>query len=129
VGERCVAVVEESGITGHEVAIAPDGRLAYVPIYSDTGVGRPGSDGRTMDVIDLGAGRRVDTLDFVRPERPHCALFGADGRLYVSTELSETISVVDPRALRVVERVPTGQRESHMLALSADGRWAYTSNV
>src|SRR5262249_58106734 len=46
-----VAVVEESGVTGHEVIASPDGRTAYVPIYGNSGVGRPGTDGRTMDVI------------------------------------------------------------------------------
>ena len=50
---RQVAVVEESGITGHEVIASPDGRTAFVPIYGDSGVGRPGSDGQTMDVIDI----------------------------------------------------------------------------
>jgi hypothetical protein len=41
-----VAAVQEVGITGHEVAVSPDGRLAYVPIYGDSGVGKPGTDGR-----------------------------------------------------------------------------------
>src|SRR5687767_6836991 len=59
VAGRQVAVVEESGVTGHEVIASPDGRLAYVPIYGDSGVGRAGSDGRTMDVIDLASRRRV----------------------------------------------------------------------
>ncbi|HUG55291.1 MAG TPA: cytochrome D1 domain-containing protein [Vicinamibacteria bacterium] len=129
VAGRQVATVEESGITGHEVTASPDGRFAYVPIYGDAGVGRPGSDGRTMDVIDIASRRRVATIDFGRPERPHCPLFGPDGRLYVTAELSNSIAVVDPKTNQVVDRLPTGQPESHMLALSRDGRRAYTSNV
>ena len=42
-----IAVVDESGITGHEVAASPDGRRAFVPIYGNSGVGSPGTDGRT----------------------------------------------------------------------------------
>jgi DNA-binding beta-propeller fold protein YncE len=126
---RRVAVVEESGVTGHEVAVSPDGRTAYVPIYGDSGVGRPGSDGRTLDVIDLASGKRTATIDFGRPDRPHHPQFGPDGRLYVTTELTDSISVVDPRTRTVVQRFPTGQKESHMLALTRDGRRAYTSNV
>ena len=72
-----VATVEQSGVTGHEVIASPDGRIAYVPIYGDSGVGRPGSDGRTMDVIDIASRKRVATIDFGRPERPHCPMFGA----------------------------------------------------
>ena len=45
VAGRQVATVKQSGTTGHEVVASPDGRTAYVPIYGDAGVGRPGSDG------------------------------------------------------------------------------------
>jgi YVTN family beta-propeller protein len=129
VAGRQVATVVESGVTGHEVIASPDGRTAYVPIYGDSGVGRPGSDGSTIDVIDLASRRRVTTIDLGRPERPHCPQFGRDGRLYVTTELTGSMTVIDPRTNAVVERIPTGQPESHMLALSRDGRRAYTSNV
>ena len=124
-----VATVAQTGVTAHEVAASPDGRFAYLPIYGDSGVGRPGSDGRTMDVIDVLARKRVATVDFGRPERPHEALFGPDGRLYVTTELTNTITVVDARTNAVVDRIPTGQAESHMLVLSRDGKRAWTSNV
>jgi YVTN family beta-propeller protein len=126
---RRVAVLEESGVTGHEVAVSPDGRTAYVPIYGNAGVGRAGSDGRTMDVIDVASGKRTATIDFGRPERPHHPHFGPDGRLYVTTEISDSISVLDPGTHLVVQRIPTGQKESHMLAITRDGRRAYTSNV
>src|SRR5690242_5750521 len=33
------------GINGHEVAVSPDSRYAYVPIYGNSGVGKPGTDG------------------------------------------------------------------------------------
>jgi YVTN family beta-propeller protein len=129
VAGRMVATVRQSGVTGHEVASSPDGRTAYVPIYGDSGVGKPGSDGRTMDVFDVASRRRVATVDFGGPERPHDAVFGADGRLYVTTELTSSIKVVDPRTNAVVDTIPTGQPESHMVVLSSDGRTAYTSNV
>jgi YVTN family beta-propeller protein len=129
VSGRQVAAVKQSGVTGHEVAASPDGKTAYVPIYGDSGVGRPGSDGRTLDVIDVAARRRVATIDFGAAERPHCAVFGPDGRLYVTTELTESVKVIDPRTNAVVGTLPTDQKESHMLALSGDGRTAYTSNV
>src|SRR5260221_5606590 len=126
---RQLATVEESGVTGHEVIASPDGRTAYVPIYGNSGVGKDGTDGQTMDVIDIASRRRVATIDFGRPERPHCPLFGPDGRLYVTSEVTNTITIIDPRTNRIVERIPTGQAESHMLALTRDGKRAYTSNV
>ena len=48
-----VAEVPEGGITGHEVAAAPDGKTAYVPIYGNSGVGKAGTDGKNMVVVDL----------------------------------------------------------------------------
>ena len=127
---RQVAAVPEDGVTGHEVAISPDGKQAFVPIYGDSGVGRPGSDGRLMRVIDLATRQIVDTLDFGKGVRPHCAVFGPGNRLlYVTTELDESVTVIDPRPLKIVGRIPTGQPESHMLAITRDGRRGYTSNV
>jgi YVTN family beta-propeller protein len=129
VAGRMVASVKQSGVTGHEVVASPDGKTAYVPIYGDSGVGQPGSDGRTMDVIDIVARKRVATVDFGGGQRPHHPVFGPDGRLYVTAEVTNSIKVVDPRTNAVVDTIPTGQPESHMLVLSKDGTRAWTSNV
>jgi len=127
---REVAEIPEGGITGHEVAASPEGQTAYVPIYGNSGVGRPGTDGRTMAVIDLANRRVAKTLDFEKPLRPHCAVFGPkNGLLYVTTELANSITVIDPKSLRIVASIPTGQRESHMLAITHDGQRGYTANV
>jgi YVTN family beta-propeller protein len=127
---RQIAVIPEQGITGHEVAASPDGKLAYVPIYGNSGVGKPGTDGRNMVVIDIAAHKIIGNLDFGHGVRPHCAVFGPkDGLLYVTTELDSAITVIDPRALKIVGTIPTGQPESHMLAISPDGERGYTANV
>ena len=56
-------VIEEDGETGHEVAASPDGKRAFVPIYGNSGVGHPGTDGRLLRVIDLGTRRIVGTVE------------------------------------------------------------------
>lgn len=127
---RQIATIPETGVTGHEVAASPDGTRAFVPIYGNSGVGQPGTDGRTIDVVDLTARKVIHTIDLGRGVRPHCAVFGPkDGLLYVTTELDQSVTIIDPKTLKIVGSVPTGQPESHMLAISHDGRYGYTANV
>jgi len=116
-------------INGHEVTASPDGKYAYVPIYGNSGVGKPGTDGSTVQVIDLASGRAVRIIDLGKPARPHCAKFGPDGLLYVSAELTKSVDVIDPRTEKIVAQVPTGQMDSHMFVITPDGAHAYTANV
>jgi DNA-binding beta-propeller fold protein YncE len=125
-----VATVPEGGITGHEVAASPDGKTAYVPIYGNSGVGKPGTDGASMVVIDIASRKITGNVDFGKGVRPHLPVFHPKtGMLYVTTELEQAITVIDPKTLKIVGTVPTGQTESHMLAISHDGRRGYTANV
>src|SRR3989441_672678 len=117
------------GVNGHEVMVSKDGRFAYVPIYGNSGVGRPGTDGSTIDVVDLQGGKLAATIDLGKPLRPHRAEWGPDGMLYVTAELGNAVDVLDPATRKIVAEIPTGQKESHMLVISPDGRRAYTANV
>jgi YVTN family beta-propeller protein len=127
---RQVATVDEGDITGHEVAASPDGRTAYVPIYGNSGVGLPGTDGRQMLVIDIGTRKVTGKVDFGHGVRPHCAVFEPNsGMLYVTTELDNSVTIIDPHTLKIVGSVPTGKAESHMLAITRDGLRGYTANV
>lgn len=125
-----IATVKETGYTGHEVAASPDGRRAFVPIFGDSGVGRAGTDGRTIDVVDLASKKVIDSLDLGRPSRPHHAVFGPkDGLLYVTTELNDSVTVINPYTLEILHEIPTGRSQSHMLTISPDNRRGYTANV
>jgi len=117
------------GVNGHEVAVSPDSRFAYVPIYGNSGVGKPGTDGTSIDIIDLQQRKLASTIDLGKPLRPHQPAFGPDGLLYVSAELDQAIDIIDPAARQLVAEAPTDQPESHMFVLTKDGRRAYTANV
>jgi DNA-binding beta-propeller fold protein YncE len=116
------------GVSGHEAAVSPDARFIYVPIYGNSGVGKTGTDGDTIDVIDIGK-RQVSGSIHLEPVRPHRAEFGPDGLLYVSAEVGNTVKIIDPTEQKVIGEIPTGEPQSHMLVISPDGHRGYTANV
>lgn len=130
-GKQVATVAEgTSGVHGHEIAVSADGHTAFVPIYGSTGVGSPGIDGHEMLLIDIASRKVVGHIDFGHGVRPHLPVLDpVTGMLYVTTELDKTVTVVDPRTRKIVGAIPTGQDESHMLALSHDGKRGYTANV
>lgn len=126
---RTLAVLPTHEIRAHEVAVSPDGRFAYLPIYGNSGVGLPGTDGRSIEILDLEKKALTASIDLGRPVRPHCAKFGPDSLLYVSAELDNSVDVIDPAQGKRVASISTQRPESHMLAITKDGRRAYTANV
>jgi YVTN family beta-propeller protein len=122
--------VDVGGVTGHEVAATPDGRTAFVPVYGNTGVGKQGTDGHSITVVDLRQHKASGSIDFGHGVRPHCAVYDRRRNLlYVTTEVDQSISIIDPATLKIVGSIPTGQAQSHMFVLSHDGRFGYTANV
>ena len=127
---REMARIAEGGVAGHEVVASPDGKTAYVPIYSDSFAGRPGSNGSEMVVLDLASQKIVGHIDFGHGVRPHQPVLNPhDGMLYVTTELDRTVTVIDPTLMKIVGTIPTGQALSHMLVLDHAGQLGYTANI
>jgi DNA-binding beta-propeller fold protein YncE len=131
VAKQIASVAEsEPDMVGHEVAVSADGRFAYVPLYGNAGIGSPGTDGRFMLVIDIATHKIVNRIDFGHGVRPHCIVLDrSKNLLYVTTELDQTVTVIDAVKLKILGAIPTNQEQSHMLAISHNGRFGYTANV
>jgi YVTN family beta-propeller protein len=109
----------------HEVAVSPDGRTAVVADY-----GVRGAPGRTLTVIDLAERKVVRTIDLGEKAMPHGIHYLPDGRrVAVTAEARSALLLVDVEAGRVLAERPTEQRVSHMVALSPDGKAAWTANI
>ena len=120
-----IAATVPVGEGPHEVAVSPDGRTAAVSNY-----GVAGREGRTLTLIDVVSATAVKTIDLGPYRRPHGIHFTPDGRrLVVTSETSQALLVVDPADGKVVAAIPTGQKVSHMVALSHDGRRAFVANI
>jgi YVTN family beta-propeller protein len=114
-----------TGEAPHEVAATHDGKWAVVSNYGTRE--RPGN---SITVIDLTKRAVARTIDLGEYRRPHgMAFFPGDTLLAVTSEVSRAVLLVDFRGGRVVGTVPTGQRASHMLAMSSAGDELFTTNI
>lgn len=108
----------------HEVAVDASGRIAYVANY-----GTAAEPGSTLSVIDIPSRKVTSTIDLGAFRRPHGIVIAPDGNLWVTCEGSEAVVVVDPKQGKVVRSHRTGQQVTHMIAMTPDGRRAFTANI
>src|SRR3954469_6138771 len=114
-----------TGEAPHEVATSHDGRFAVVSNYGTRE--RPGNSITVIDLQRLAVARTIDLGEYRRPHG--MAFFPGDSLLAVTSEVSKAVLLVDFGGGRVVGTVPTGQRASHMLAMSAAGEELFTTNI
>jgi YVTN family beta-propeller protein len=109
----------------HEVAASPDGRVAVVTNY-----GTGAAPGTTLTVVDLDRLEAVATIDLGEQRAPHGIMYLPDGRhVAVTTERTQTLTIVDVEGRRVVAAIPTGANVSHEVAVTPDGRRAFVANI
>jgi len=105
-----------------DLALSPDGSRLYA-----LGVGSPGK-GSSIAVIDPVARRTVATIPMTGTSRMGHLAFGPDGReLFVTNDLTDTVSVVDVATRREVARVQVG-KGPHAIAVTNDGRRVIVAN-
>jgi YVTN family beta-propeller protein len=114
------------GAGPHEAVIAPSGRIAVVTIY---GIG--GTPGNGLAVVDVAKGVVTNTISLGQYTRPHGANFlpGDDTRVIVTSEATQNVVVVNIAEGKVEYAIPTSAAGSHMVAVTADGRRGFTSNI
>lgn len=113
----------------HEVTVSPDGRWGVVADFGDY-QGNHEFDGRRLAVFDLHARRLARIIDLGEYRGPHDLAFlpGSSSRLVVTAQTSRRVLEVDIAAGRVLGATETRGQGSHMLAVAADGRTAFTVN-
>jgi YVTN family beta-propeller protein len=118
----------------HEVAVSPDGRLAYVANYGMYGVFREGQrvnePGRTLTVLDLEKRAIRDTIDLGSYAKPHGIAVSRDGRrLWVTCEDSQSVLELDAGSGAILKAWKTGQETSHMIAPAVDEAKLFVANI
>jgi YVTN family beta-propeller protein len=99
------------------IALAPDGRTAYVSSFST----------RTVLVVDLGSGRVIDRIRVGR--RPDGLSVSPDGRqVYVACWGDQSVFVISTASNRVLDEIPVRGRPDE-LAFAPDGRRVYVASL
>lgn len=100
----------------HEVAVTPDGKLAFVA-----------SPSQGIAVIDVPAMKEVRRLDTLPGSAPHDVIF-AGGKLFFTAEGLKVIGRYDPGANKIDAYFGVGQDGTHMLVPSRDRNTFYMPN-
>ncbi len=120
--EACAHVPVVGG--PHEAAVSPDGRTVVVTNYH-----KPGEPQRALSVVELPAGTVRRTIDLSPWRMPHDVRWVDSVRVVCTAEADSALLMVNLASGRVERVLRTGQRGSHMLALAADRRRLYCSNM
>jgi YVTN family beta-propeller protein len=111
----------------HELAIAPDHKTAYVPLYGDGVYGANPNPGHKIVAIDLAGHKVTGTVDVSPYQAPHGLQVDNSGTLYATCDLSRKILIIDPKSLKVQAAIDT-EGTGHWAAVLPDGSKAYVAN-
>ena len=117
----------DAEVNPHDVAISPDRRTAYVPIYGDGVYGKNPHPGHSIDIVDLASRRITGTIDLSPYQAPHDIKIDPSGTLYVVCDLSRKLLVIDPRTREIKAAIDT-DGTAHWFTVLPDGSKAYTAN-
>ncbi|UCC72137.1 MAG: YncE family protein [Gemmatimonadota bacterium] len=110
----------EAGPNPHEVAVTPDGQLAFVANYGSN----------SLTVVDVPGRAVLGMVDLGEHSRPHGVVVSQDGAsVWVTTEGSKHLVEVDVSSLSVTRAIRTDQEVTHMVALAEGKGKAYTANI
>jgi DNA-binding beta-propeller fold protein YncE len=111
----------------HDLAISPDLKTAYIPVYGDGVYNRNPNPGQSILIVDLASQKPTGAIDISPHQAPHGIQIDARGKLYVVCDISKNLLVIDPVA-RKIESVIDVQGTGHWVAVLPDASKAYVSN-
>jgi YVTN family beta-propeller protein len=117
----------EVGVAPHDVAISPDHKTAYIPVYGDGVYGKNPHPGHTIAIIDLASRQVTGTIDVSPYQAPHGIQIDDAGKIYVTCDLSRKLLVIDPKS-RSIEAALDTEGTGHWAAVLPDASKAYVVN-
>ncbi len=109
----------------HEAAVSPDGRSVIVTNYNSRTKG-PQND---LSLISLPSGDTIKTISLGQYSMPHDVRWVNDTQVVCTSEANNALLLVNIESGEIERVFETGNRGSHMLALSTDQTRLYCSNM
>jgi len=112
-----------TGNSPHEGTISPDGRTLVVSNYGSR-------NPSTLTVIDLEKKKVTKTIGLEKNIAPHGIAFLPDGeRVIVSTEASNTVTIVNIKTGQVEKSISTEPLGCHMVVITPSGDKIFASSI
>ena len=112
----------------HEVAVSPDRKTAFVPIYGDGKHGDNPNPGHLIAVFDLQARRHIGDISTAPYLAPHGLRWGPEGQLYCVCENSGVVLELDTQSWGISHVIEVGSNKAHRMEVLPDGTKLYTEN-
>jgi DNA-binding beta-propeller fold protein YncE len=112
----------------HELLIAADRQIAYVPIYGDGVHGRNPHPGHLIALFDLRARRHMGDFSTYPYLAPHGLRWGPAGQLYCLCENSGVVLEMDAAKGSISHVIEVGSNKAHRMEILPDGSKLYTEN-
>jgi DNA-binding beta-propeller fold protein YncE len=112
----------------HELLIAPDRAIAYVPIYGDGVHGKNPHPGHLIALFDLKGRRHMGDFSTYPHVAPHGLRWGREGQLYCVCENSGVVLEMDAGTGAIAHVIEVGSNKAHRIEVLPDGSKLYTEN-
>jgi YVTN family beta-propeller protein len=117
----------EAGVAPHDLAISPDHKTAYAPIYGDGIYGRNPHPGHEIAIIDLESRKQTGVIDVSPYVAPHGIQVDQNGTLYVTCDISRKLLIIDPKKRSITAAIDN-EGTGHWIAVLPDASKAYITN-
>jgi len=112
----------------HELLVAPNRAIAYVPIYGDGIHGKNPHPGHLIALFDLKARRHKGDFSTYPHVAPHGLRWGPEGQLYCVCENSGVVLEMDAGTGSIEHVIEVGSNKAHRIEVLPDGSKLYTEN-
>jgi DNA-binding beta-propeller fold protein YncE len=117
----------EVGVNPHDIALSPDHKTAYIPIYGAGIYGRNPNPEHSIAVIDLVSRTVSGTIDLSPYVAPHGIQIDSAGTLYVTCDASRKLLIIDPKTRTIKDAIDT-EGTGHWVAVLPNASKAYVVN-